>query len=80
MSEVMVGVIALCVLLALFLTGIEMGFAMAIIGFLGCIPVLYFIGQTPKGDTGAVVMRSEKSLLSMLATSNTSKPSAPLAV
>ena len=26
-----------------------------IIGFLGCIPVLYFIGQTPKGDTGALL-------------------------
>lgn len=26
-----------------------------IIGFLGCIPVLYFIGQAQKGDTGALL-------------------------
>ena len=35
MSEVVVGIIGLAVVLALFLTGIELGFAMAIIGFLG---------------------------------------------
>ena len=34
MSEVVVGIIGLAVVLALFLTGIELGFAMAIIGFL----------------------------------------------
>jgi hypothetical protein len=34
----------------------------------------------PSGDTGAVTMRSEKPLLSILATSNTRRPSAPLAV
>jgi tripartite ATP-independent transporter DctM subunit len=38
MSEVMIGVIGLCVLLVLFLTGIELGYAMFIIGFVGfCI-------------------------------------------
>lgn len=37
MSEITVGVIAIAVLLALFLTGIEMGFAMAIVGFVGYI-------------------------------------------
>src|SRR4030043_38677 len=35
MNEVMIGIIGLSVLLALFLTGIELGFAMALIGFLG---------------------------------------------
>ena len=35
MSEVIVGIIGLAVVLALFLTGIELGFAMALIGFLG---------------------------------------------
>ncbi len=35
MYEVMVGIIALGVVLALFLTGIELGFAMALVGFLG---------------------------------------------
>jgi tripartite ATP-independent transporter DctM subunit len=35
MSEVMVGIIGLAVVLVLFLTGIELGFAMALIGFLG---------------------------------------------
>ena len=37
MSEVAIGIIALCVLLGLFMTGIEMGFAMAIVGFVGYI-------------------------------------------
>jgi hypothetical protein len=37
MSEVAVGVMALFILLALFMTGIEMGFAMAIVGFAGYI-------------------------------------------
>ena len=35
MNEVMVGLIGLAVVLVLFLTGIELGFAMALIGFLG---------------------------------------------
>jgi len=36
-SEVTVGIVALGILLALFMTGIEMGFAMAIVGFTGYI-------------------------------------------
>jgi C4-dicarboxylate transporter, DctM subunit len=35
MSEIMVGIIGLLVVLCLFLTGIELGFAMILIGFLG---------------------------------------------
>jgi tripartite ATP-independent transporter DctM subunit len=35
LTEVAVGIIAICVLLGLFMTGIEMGFAMAIVGFAG---------------------------------------------
>jgi tripartite ATP-independent transporter DctM subunit len=35
MNEVMVGLIGLAVVLVLFLTGIELGFAMALVGFLG---------------------------------------------
>jgi tripartite ATP-independent transporter DctM subunit len=35
MSEITVGIIALVVLLALFSTGIELGFAMALVGFVG---------------------------------------------
>jgi len=35
MNEVSVGIIGLVVVLALFLTGIELGFAMALVGFLG---------------------------------------------
>jgi len=35
MNEVMVGLVGLAVVLALFLTGIELGFAMALVGFLG---------------------------------------------
>ncbi len=35
MSEVTIGIIGLAVVLALFLTGIELGFAMAVVGFLG---------------------------------------------
>ncbi len=30
--------------------------AVSIIGFLGCIPVLYFIGQVPKGETGLLLL------------------------
>lgn len=37
MSEITVGIVAICVLLALFLTGIEMAFSMAIVGFVGYI-------------------------------------------
>ena len=43
MSEVMVGIIGLCVVLVLFLTGIELAFAMIIIGFLG---FAYLISMT----------------------------------
>jgi hypothetical protein len=35
MSEVLVGIIGLAALLALFASGIELGFGMAVIGFLG---------------------------------------------
>jgi C4-dicarboxylate transporter, DctM subunit len=35
MSDVMIGIVGLLVLLALFPTGIELGFAMAIVGFVG---------------------------------------------
>jgi len=35
MSEVIIGIVALFILLFLFLTGIELGFAMAIVGFVG---------------------------------------------
>ena len=35
MSEVTVGIVGTCVLVAMFLTGIELGYGMAIIGFLG---------------------------------------------
>jgi C4-dicarboxylate transporter, DctM subunit len=35
MNEVIVGIVGLAVVLVLFLTGIELGFAMALIGFLG---------------------------------------------
>jgi len=35
MNEVSIGIIGLVVILALFLTGIELGFAMALVGFLG---------------------------------------------
>lgn len=35
MNEVMVGILGLALVLALFLTGIELGFAMALVGFLG---------------------------------------------
>jgi C4-dicarboxylate transporter, DctM subunit len=35
MNEITVGIVALLILLALFLTGIELAFAMAIIGFIG---------------------------------------------
>ncbi|MFA5645477.1 MAG: TRAP transporter large permease [Candidatus Ratteibacteria bacterium] len=35
MNEVLFGIIGLCTALLLFLTGIELGFAMAIVGFLG---------------------------------------------
>ena len=35
MNEVVVGIIGLCIVLLLFLTGIELAFAMILIGFLG---------------------------------------------
>ena len=35
MSEITVGLLNLAILLILFLTGIELGFAMAVMGFLG---------------------------------------------
>ena len=35
MNEVSIGLVGLCVVLFLFLTGIELGFAMALVGFLG---------------------------------------------
>jgi len=42
MNEVMVGLIGLAVVLLLFLTGIELGFAMALIGFLGFSYIVSF--------------------------------------
>jgi MFS family permease len=30
--------------------------AVTITGFLGCIPVLYFIGQIPRGETGLLLL------------------------
>ncbi len=35
MNEVMIGILGLVAVLALFLTGIELGFAMALVGFVG---------------------------------------------
>ncbi len=35
MNEVTAGIIGLAAILVLFLTGIELGFAMAVVGFLG---------------------------------------------
>lgn len=46
MSEVTIGIIALCILLGLFMTGIEMGFAMAIVGFVGYVVLVSFKGAT----------------------------------
>ena len=42
MNEVIVGIIGLAVVLVLFLTGIELGFAMALIGFLGFSYIVSF--------------------------------------
>jgi C4-dicarboxylate transporter DctM subunit len=42
MSEVATGLVGLAVVLALFLTGIELGFAMALIGFLGFSYIVSF--------------------------------------
>jgi TRAP-type mannitol/chloroaromatic compound transport system permease large subunit len=42
MNEVIVGIVGLAVVLALFLTGIELGFAMAVIGFLGFSYIVSF--------------------------------------
>ena len=44
MSEVLLGIIALAVLLLVFLTGIELAFAMAVIGFVG---FAYIVGFAP---------------------------------
>jgi tripartite ATP-independent transporter DctM subunit len=42
MNEVMIGILGLVVVMALFLTGIELGFAMAIVGFLGFSYIVSF--------------------------------------
>ena len=42
MNEVMIGIIGLAVALTLFLTGIELGFAMAVVGFLGFSYIVSF--------------------------------------
>lgn len=42
MNEVMLGIIGLVMVLALFFTGIELGFAMAVVGFLGFSLVVSF--------------------------------------
>src|SRR4030043_213243 len=42
MNEVTIGIIGLALVLALFLTGIELGFAMALIGFLGFSYIVSF--------------------------------------
>ena len=42
MNEVIVGIVGLAVVLVLFLTGIELGFAMALIGFLGFSYIVSF--------------------------------------
>ena len=46
MSEVTVGIIGICILFLLFLTGIEMAFAMAIVGFLGYVVLVSLKGAT----------------------------------
>jgi tripartite ATP-independent transporter DctM subunit len=50
MNEVTIGILGIGVLLVLFLTGIEMGFAMAIVGFVG-----YIILGSVKGATTMIV-------------------------
>ena len=35
MNEITVGILGLCILLLLFATGIELGFAMSLVGFVG---------------------------------------------
>jgi tripartite ATP-independent transporter DctM subunit len=42
MNEVMIGIIGLAVVLLMFLTGIELGFAMALVGFLGFSYIVSF--------------------------------------
>ena len=42
MNEVMIGIIGLAVVLVMFLTGIELGFAMALVGFLGFSYIVSF--------------------------------------
>lgn len=46
MSDVLIGIAGLLVLLALFSTGIELGFAMAIVGFLGFSVIVSFQAGT----------------------------------
>ncbi len=46
MNEVMVGIIGLGIVLTLFLTGIELGFAMALIGFVGFGYIISFKAAT----------------------------------
>src|SRR4030067_1327462 len=42
MNEVMIGILGLAFVMVLFLTGIELGFAMAVVGFLGFSYVVSF--------------------------------------
>ena len=42
MNEVMIGILGLAFVMVLFLTGIELGFAMAIVGFLGFSYIVSF--------------------------------------
>ena len=42
MTEVLVGVVGLGALILLFLTGIELGFAMALVGFVGFGTIVSF--------------------------------------
>jgi C4-dicarboxylate transporter, DctM subunit len=46
MSEVAIGIIAIVILLLLFLTGIELAYAMAIVGFVGYIVLVSLKGAT----------------------------------
>jgi C4-dicarboxylate transporter DctM subunit len=46
MSDVTVGILGICVLFILFLTGIEMAFAMAIVGFVGYVILVSLKGAT----------------------------------
>jgi C4-dicarboxylate transporter DctM subunit len=46
MGDVTVGILAICVLFILFLTGIEMAFAMALVGFVGYVVLVSVKGAT----------------------------------